>query len=56
MGEGTSQSTNLGTPDLEAINKTLSEQQLALPAQVRTDLEADRAANAGAVVHDYGHL
>jgi DnaJ-class molecular chaperone len=56
MGEGTSQSTNLGTPDLEAINKTLSEQQLALPAQVRTDLEADRAANAGDVVHDYGHL
>jgi DnaJ-class molecular chaperone len=56
MGEGTTQSTNLGTPNLDVIVETLGKDSLSLPAQVRSDLEADRAANAGDVVHDYGAL
>lgn len=57
MGEGVSRdapTTNLGSPDVDAIASALRNEGITLPDQVRADLEEDRQTNAGDVVHDYG--
>jgi hypothetical protein len=59
MGEGVSRaapSTNLGSAALDDIGAALAREGISLPDAVRRDLEQDKRANAGDVVHDYGAL
>ena len=56
LGEGVSRevpTTNLGAKELDAIGAALGKEGIALPDQVRTDLESDKQTNAGDIVHDY---
>jgi hypothetical protein len=52
---GSNSVTQLGlTAGLDEVAQELSRLEIPFPAEVRTDLEQDRAINAGEILHDYG--
>ena len=59
QGEGVSRAaptTNLSSPQLEGISAALDKEAIALPNQVRADLEEDKRTNAGEILREYGQL
>jgi hypothetical protein len=53
VGEGVTDEQNLATQDLDQLASTLAARAMPFPAYVRTDLEQDKAADAGELIHDY---